>query len=291
MLPLPQRRYVDGARQADVYERILEGVQQRRGLQAALVFPSPLEGASASGRFAIEGQPETSSRGNQPFAALTAISPDYFRTMGIPLISGRTFTNHDRPPASPPVILNAVLARKYFAGEDPVGKRIRFGAPGSEWITIVGVVGDTRNMGISEDPAPILYVPFRHLTLPFMSVVMRGSGGAAAAGTAVRESIRNVDSELAVDSVLPMRTVVRESIAAARFGTLLVSAFAIVALALAAVGLYGVDQLLGCAEDPGDRYPGRARRATRPGHVASHSRRDDADGRSESGSASRAHSP
>ncbi len=240
MLPLPQRRYVDGEQQANVYERILEGVQQRSRLQAALVFPSPLEGASASGRFTIEGQPETSPRGDRPFAALTAISPDYFRTMAIPLITGRTFTTHDRPPSPTPAILNALLARKYFAGQNPVGKRLRFGAPGSEWIAIVGVVGDTRNMGINEDPTPILYVPFRHLTLPFMSVVMRGSGGAAAAGTAVRESIRNVDSELAVDSVLPMRTVVRESIAATRFGTLLVSAFAIVALALAAVGLYGV---------------------------------------------------
>ena len=241
MVPLPQARYVDGTRQADAYERILEGVQQRGGVRsAALAFPSPLQGANASGRFTIEGQPESRERGDRPLAALVAVSPDYFATLGIPLIAGRYFTADDRPPAPNVVIVNAMLARKYFGGEDPVGRRIRFGPPGTPWITIVGIAGDTRNMGIDEEPTPVLYIPFRHFTLPFMSVVVRGPGGVAAAGSAVREALRGVDPDLAIDEILPMRTVLRESIATARFGTLLVTVFALSAVVLAAVGLYGL---------------------------------------------------
>jgi putative ABC transport system permease protein len=241
MVPLPQARYVDDDRQADAYQRILEGVQQHGGIQsAALVFPSPLDGASAAGRFAIEGRPDSESRGDRPFAALAAVSGDYFRTVGIPLMAGRPFAGNDRPPATTVVIVNALLARKYFNGEDPLGRRIRFGPPGQPWITIVGVVGDTRNMGVEQDPSPVIYIPYRHFTLPFMSVVVRGAGGAAAAGSAIRESVRRVDAELAVDDVLPMRSVVSESLAAARFGTLLVGAFALTAIVLAAVGLYGL---------------------------------------------------
>ena len=241
MVPLPQARYVDGERQADAYERILEGIQQRGGVHsAALAFPSPLQGGNAAGRFAIEGQPDTGSRGDRPFAALVSVSSDYFRAMGIPFVSGRTFTSQDRPPANRVVIVNTVLARKYFGGVDPVGQRIRFGPQHQPWITIVGVVGDTRNMGVEHEPSPAIYIPFRQFTLPFMSVVVRADGGVAAAGTAVREAVKQVDSELAVDAVLPMRTVLRESIATARFGTLLVSAFALSAVLLAAVGLYGL---------------------------------------------------
>ena len=237
LVPLPQARYVDGPRQAQAYERILEGVQQRGGVQsAALAFPSPLQGANAGGRFTAEGQPESSDR---PFAALVAISGDYFPTLGIPLIAGRHFTKEDRPPAPNVVIVNATLAKKYFGGENAVGKRIRFGPADRPWITIVGVAGDTRNMGVEEEPSPVLYIPYQHFTLPFMSVVIRG-GGVAAADTAVREALRGVDPDLAIDEILPMREVLRESIATARFGTMLVAAFAFSAVLLAAVGLYGL---------------------------------------------------
>ena len=241
MVPLPQARYVDGPRQADAYERILERVQNGGGVQsAAVAFPSPLEGANAAGRFSIEGQTESSSRGDRPFASLVVISRDYFTTMGIPLISGRYFTKDDRPPAPNVVIVNALLVRKYFGGENPVGKRIRFGRAGQDWITIVGVAGDTRNMGIEEDPTPVIYVPYRHFTLPFMSVVVRGGGGTASVASGLREALRGVDPDLAVDQVIPMRTLLRDSLGAVRFATMLVTAFALSAVLLAAVGLYGL---------------------------------------------------
>jgi putative ABC transport system permease protein len=241
LVPLPQARYVDGTRQADAYERILETVQQRGGVRsAALSFPSPLEGASAGGRFVIEGQQESRVRGDRPFAALMSVSGDYFATMGIPVVGGRTFTQDDRPPATTVVIVNTLLARKYFGGENPIGKRIRFGAPGEPWITIVGLVADTRNMGVNEDPSPVLYVPFRHFTLSFMNVVVRAEGGTDAAGATVRDAVKLVDSELAVDQVVPMQDVLRESIAADRFMMLLVAAFGLSAVLLAAVGLYGL---------------------------------------------------
>ena len=240
MLPLPQARYADGARQADAYERVLDGVRTRGGVEAAAVaFPGPLEGANANGRFVIEGRPEPSARADRPLAALVAISPEYFRVMGIPLIAGRSFAADDRPPSAPVVIVNTQLARKYFGGQDPVGKRIRFGPPSSPWVNVVGVAGDTRNMGIEEDPSPVLYMPFRQFTLPFMSVIVKGPNTTVAGG-AVREAVRAVDSELAVDRIVPMRTVLRESIATERFGMWLIASFALAAVVLAAVGLYGL---------------------------------------------------
>ena len=241
LVPLPQARYVDGARQSDVYERILESVQQRGGVRsAALSFPSPLQGGNAGGRFLVEGQTDTGTRSDRPYANLMMISGEYFSTLGIPVIAGRTFTKEDRPPSTRVVIVNTRLARKYFGGENPVGKRLRFGPATEPWITIVGLVGDTHNLGVEEEPGPVLYIPFRHFTIPFMSVSVRGDGGVAAAGAAIRESVKKVDPELAVDEVLPMRTVLRESIAAARFSTMLVGAFALSAILLAAVGLYGL---------------------------------------------------
>ena len=241
MIPLPQARYVDGPRQADVYDRILGHVQQRGGVRsAALAFPSPLEGANAGGRFTIEGEPDNGSRGDRPAAAIAAVSGDYFSTMGIALLGGRTFTKEDRPPAPNVVVVNTLLARKYFRGENPVGKRIRMGREDNAWITIVGLVADTRNKGVDEEPSPVLYIPYQHFTLPFMTVVVRGEGGVTAAAGAIRDAVKLVDAELAVDQVLPMQEVLRESIAADRFMMLLVVAFGVSAVVLAAVGLYGL---------------------------------------------------
>src|SRR4029453_1166130 len=118
-----------------------------------------IKGSNASGSFIIEGRPVT-KRSDRPFANIGSVSPDYFRTLGIPLIQGRTFADQDREPAPAVAIVNSAFVRKYLPGQSPLGTRVRFGEEGDDWITIVGVVADSRNLGLEHAPAPLLYFPF-----------------------------------------------------------------------------------------------------------------------------------
>jgi predicted permease len=239
-LPVPQSKYPDGKRQAAFYQRVLEAMERRPEIQsAAILFPNPIEGRNANGTFTIEGQPAL-KRTDRPSAALGSISPNYFRTLEIPIIEGRTFTDQDREPAPPVAIVNAMLARKYFAGQDPVGKRVRFGDSGEDWITIVGVVGDSRNVGLNEPPTPLLYLPYHTFPLAFMGIVARSGGGSGVVASIVRSAVKNIDPEMPVDKIVPLRELLTESVAEPRFRTLLLGAFALLAVALASVGVYGL---------------------------------------------------
>ena len=128
--------------------------------------------------------------------------------MGIPLLSGRHFTDRDREPAPGVIIINAAMARKYWPGEDAIGKRIRFDDTKDEWLTVVGVAANSRNLGLDTEPAPLLYLPFHYFPLQFMALVARSPGGAGAVASAVRAEIRAIDPELPVDRARPLREVV-----------------------------------------------------------------------------------
>ena len=241
-LPLPQSRYPDGKRQSAFYRQVLEGMERHAEIQsAAILFPNPIEGRNANGTFTIEGQPPL-KRGDRPFTALGSVSANYFRTLDIPLIKGRTFTDRDRDPAPPVAIVNATLAQRYFAGQDPIGRRVRFGesANGDDWITIVGVVGDSHNVGLNEQPTPLLYLPYDTFPLAFMSIVVKSSAGPAAVAAIARSEVKAVDPDMPIDRIIPLRDLLDESMADARFRTLLLSAFALMAVMLAAVGIYGL---------------------------------------------------
>jgi putative ABC transport system permease protein len=156
------------------------------------------------------------------------------------MIVGRSFTDQVREPAAAVDIVNAMLARKYFAGQDPVGKRVRFGDSGEDWITIVGVVGDSRNVGLNEPPTPLMYLPYHTFPLAFMGIVARSSGGPGVIASIVRSAVKNIDPEMPVDKIVPLRELLTESVAEPRFRTLLLGAFALMAVALASVGVYGL---------------------------------------------------
>jgi putative ABC transport system permease protein len=240
-LPLPQLKYTDGKRQAAFYERVLDGVSQRPEIaSAAIFFPNPLEGANASGSFTIDGRPEPTTPADRPYAYIGSVSHGYFRTMGIALLRGRDFTARDREPAPTVIIVNAALERKYWPGESAVGKRIRFGMQGASWMTIVGVAADSHNLGLNLPPAPQMYVTYHTFALPFMGIAVRSSAGTAAVGSLVREQVKQIDPDLPVDRVRPAGEVVRQSMAEPRFRTLLLGAFALIAIVLAAVGVYGL---------------------------------------------------
>jgi putative ABC transport system permease protein len=238
--PLPQGRYPDGKRQAAFYAQLLDRLAQRGEIQmAALAFPGPLQGQNASGSFYIEGRP-SANRNDQPRAALGSISPDYLKTMGIPLLAGRHFTDRDRDPAPAAIIINAAMAKRYWPGEDALGKRIRFDDKKDDWMTVVGIAADSRNMGLDSDPAPLMYIPYSYFTLPFMTLAARSPGGPGAVASAVRAEVHSLDPELPIDSAQAMTDVMKNSVAEPRFRTLVLGGFALTALVLAAVGVYGL---------------------------------------------------
>jgi putative ABC transport system permease protein len=239
-LPIPQSAYPDGKRQAAFYKRIADGLRARPEVQsAAILFPSPVEGRNASATFTIEGR-ATSSRADRPFASIASVSGDYFRTLGIPIVAGRTFTEQDREPAPAVIVVNRTLVRTYFDGVDAIGKRVRFGESGEDWMTIVGIAGDSRNVGLGELPLPLIYLPYHNFPLPFMAIAVRSAAAPATIASLARAEITAADPELAVAKVEPLREVLRESVAAPRFRTLLLVAFAGMAVVLASVGSYGL---------------------------------------------------
>ncbi len=240
-LMLPQVRYPKGADQARLYRRLLDGLSARSDLQAVAVgFPGPFHGANAAGSFEIEGR-DAHAHGEPPRANVATVSGGYFAAMGIPRVAGRTFTDRDGEDAPPVAIVNVALARRYWPGEDPIGKRLRFDDDAkTPWTTIVGLVADTRQLGLKEAPPPLLYIPYDQFTLPFTTVAVRSALPHAAVVSLLKAQLTAADPDLAFGDVNPLEAEVRNSIAEARFRAMLIGLFAALALALAAIGLYGL---------------------------------------------------
>jgi len=240
-LPIPQERYPGTTQQATLYGRLLEGLVARPGIEsAAVVFPTPLEAGNASGTFNIEGRPPASGA-DRPFATVSAVSPDFFRTLGIPLRRGRTFTAQDTENAPQVALVNETLARRYWTDRDPIGARVRFGDEADEkWITVVGIVGDTRNQGFGAPVPNILYLPYGQFSLPFMTLLARGAADPAAVATMLRAEMAAIDPLVPVPDPTTLDREFADSVSEPRFRTILVLGFALVAALLAAVGVYGL---------------------------------------------------
>jgi predicted permease len=240
-LVIPQSRYPTAASQIEVYRRLLEGIGARAGvLEVGVGFPGPLRGGNASGSFTIDGR-QTANPTDRPFANLGSVSGGFFRAMGIPLVAGRTFADSDGADATPVAIASVAMARKYWPGESPIGKRLRFDDdPKAPWSTVVGVVGDVRQLGLDRDPPPILYMPYQQFPLPFTNISIRSAAPAGALASLIRAELAAIDPDLPPGDVRTLQAVLDESIAQPRFQTMLLTAFALVALLLAAVGVYGL---------------------------------------------------
>jgi putative ABC transport system permease protein len=233
-LPLPQSRY-DGPAQGRFYRQVLERLQANPATaRSAMVFPMPLRGSNASSGVEIEGEPE-SNRTNRAPAELNMVSPEYFETMGVRLLSGRGFTASDVDGQLPVVIINQRLARE-FGEVDPIGRRINLG----DWVTVVGVVSDARRQSLEASPKPNVFLPYQQFTLPFMSVVVQTDGAPAAVGSAVKAAVREVDPDLPVETVRTIEQIIELSTGQPRFRTFIIAAFAALALLLAAIGIYGL---------------------------------------------------
>lgn len=188
-------------------------------------------------RFQIEGR-RVEDRGQLPTLDLRVATPDYFRTVGVPLVRGRVFTEFDHDKAEQVVLLNQSLARRHWKDEDPVGRRISFDN-GETWTTVIGVVGDVKQYGLDRDATDEAYVPLAQG--PFAnSVFLRTSGEATQAAQALRKAIYETDSTIAVDRFLTLEQVKNESVATPRLTATLMGLFAGLALLITATGIAGV---------------------------------------------------
>ncbi len=239
-LLLPPSRYPDAAHQIEIYDRLLESLSGRPEISAVgLGFPGPLKGNNASGTMTIEGWP--ASRKDQPTTQIAAVSGGFFKAMGIPLTAGRTFTNLDRDKAPGVAILNSAIAKRYWPGENVLGKRIKFDDDQkSPWSTVVGVVADTRQLGLGEDLPPIAYVPYQQFPLPFTNVAVRASAPDATVTALLRTSLSTLDRDLPLPTSRHFKRCSIDRCNPARFQAMFVGLFAVVALVLAAVGIYGL---------------------------------------------------
>jgi putative ABC transport system permease protein len=166
------------------------------------------------------------------------VSPDYFATMGIPLVRGRAFDARDKEGAPPVAIINEAMARRFWPDEDPVGSRLTsYGGVSRE---IVGVVRDVKNRELSEAAGPQLYTPFPQTPWPFLAVVVRTTADPATLSGTLRQTVAALDPDLAAGEVRTIDDYLAQSVATPRFNAALTAAFAALALFLAGCGLYGV---------------------------------------------------
>ena len=238
---LPPSRYPGDEAQGALYARLIEALSDRPGVQAVGVgFPGPLRGSNASGSFDIEGR-RSGDRSAQPGANLGTVSGGFFEAMGIPLLAGRTFAESDDGSHPKVAIASVSLARKYWPGETAIGKRVRFDSGDqAPWITIVGLVGDVRQLGLDVSAPPILYIPYKQFTLPFTNVVVRSTAPPATVTAMLRSALASLDSELPFGEITTLQGVLDRSVDQPRFRATLLASFAAAALILAAVGVYGL---------------------------------------------------
>ena len=212
---------------------------------AAVISPLPLGGDSNAGTFLIAGRP-TLRPEDKPYSNYRAISPDYFRALKIPLSRGRPFDARDHQHSPPVIIVNETFARRHFAGTEALGQHVIIegeqgdnGAPPPR--EIIGIVGDVRHESLDTESGAEYYVPYTQAPEASMSLVVRSSDADPGnLATSVRQVIKQIDKDQYVPTIQPMTKLVVDSVARRRFNALLTGVFAVVALVLASVGIFGV---------------------------------------------------
>jgi putative ABC transport system permease protein len=239
---LPLATYKDQPQHVQFFERALTKIQALPGVRAAAgTFRVPITGF-ATAIFTVQGKPVPV--GQTPIADYRAITVGYFRAMGIRLLKGREFSERDSADAPDAVIVNEELARRFWPGEDPIGKRLQVGTELTRWRQVVGVVGNARLSGLEAKVDPAIYVPFPQNSWPNALrnsfIVLRTTTDPESLIPAIRRELRSVDPTFPITQIRTMDEIVGSSLSQRRFNTTLLALFAFVAVALAAVGIYGV---------------------------------------------------
>ncbi|HEV2914296.1 MAG TPA: ABC transporter permease [Pyrinomonadaceae bacterium] len=231
--------YTEPEQQAAFFSQVLERAANLPGVQSAgLVSSLPLSGAFESSDIVIEGQPIPPSD-QTPQANYALVSADYFRAMSIPLMKGRSFTERDTKDSPAAIIINEGLARRFWPSEEAIGKRLTIGFEKSPR-EVVGIVGDVKQLSLDAETPLAVYIPYQQFPYPGMTLVVRTTSDATSIAAAVRREVQAIDASLPVSNVRTMEQVVSASVSQRRFSMLLLGIFALVALLLASVGVYGV---------------------------------------------------
>jgi putative ABC transport system permease protein len=238
--PATGRYFTHEARLAR-FEDILQRMRVLPGVEsAAAALSLPLDGGRGLTTITIDGREQSDSTATA--VQTTLASRDYFTTLGIPILRGRVFQDEDGPHSQRVIVINAEMARRFFGDADPVGKRVHFGGPSakSPWMTIVGVVGNVLNDTLDRPPQPTLIRPVTQASGLSMGFVVRTSGDPAVLKEGLARAVRESDPDLPVFAVRTMDEIEASAAASRRFTMRLLGGFALLALVLAAIGIYGV---------------------------------------------------
>jgi len=242
-LSLPNTRYNSTERIVQLYQKVLQNLRAVPGVEAAgLGETIPMRGAGESTGIRIPGRPPSNAK-EQLYAAYTMVSPGYFSAVGTPIVRGRAFLASDTLESMPVTIINSTMARRFWPGQDPIGKQVGPGSIRYPAGTIVGVVADVKHLSLKEEPGPEMYVPFNQKVWPSllnMQVALRTKSDPVAMTTAVRNAVHQVDPDLPLGNVTTLSNLLDDSMTQPRFAMLLIGAFGMLAVALASIGLYSV---------------------------------------------------
>jgi putative ABC transport system permease protein len=240
-MDISRSRYPQALQQITLLRQVSERVNAVAGVRAvAAVSDLPFTGMSAVPDIAIDGQ-VVAGRGRGLFVHYRASTPNFFRVMGMPMISGRDFAETDDERAPAVAIINQTMARRFWPNEGPVGRRLTINWPGQPLeVTVVGVVRDARIFGSTTSPRPEVYVPFWQAPQPRIALVVHTISDPSIQVAAVREAVRSAEANLLLTEVQPMDQLLSDSVAHLRFHATLVGILAGLAVVLAVIGIYGV---------------------------------------------------
>lgn len=239
---LPRAKYTEGEQRAAFFKQLVERVSGLAGVQAASATATlPLSGGGWGRSLTVEGYPILPV-GQASMIQHTVVTPGYFRTMGIRMLSGRDFSDSDAGSAPKVTIIDERLARHYWPNESPLGKRIRFGPPedNEPWHTVIGVVNAVRHQRMQEETRESVYLPHLQIPVNGLALVARTSANPRNLVGAIRREVAQLDRDLPLSTIATMEEVMAESIWQPRLYATLFAVFAGGALILAVIGIYGV---------------------------------------------------
>jgi len=241
-ISLPQFQYSKPQQWTAFSDELLARIQVQPGLQeSAVAVPRPIVDGVINLAFDIVGSPAASASASRT-ANYVSVSPEYFRVMGIPLLSGRLFNRRDVMPSQHITVVSKAMARLYFPNQDPLGKQLTVAFPFDNGAPreIVGIVDDVRDVALGQDPGPMMYVPFAQAPFWGANVIVKSTLSTSSAAATIRQQVRKIDKDLPVTDVAMMPEIIQASVAQPRFRTFLLGLFAAMALVLAATGIFGV---------------------------------------------------
>ena len=240
---LPPLRYANDTVRVQFYDAMLARLAQVPGVKSVgSTSTLPFSGGWSTGSFDIEGYTPGANQPG-PWGDIRLASPGFFQSLGVPLKAGRAFTTADRFDGQRVAVIDEQFVKKYFQGQNPIGKRITFGAPPGkqpDYITIVGVVGHVMQEGLDAEPRIQLYLPYMQRPNGSMSAAVRTTGDPLALVGALRAAVRSVDKDMPISGVRTMDDMIGVSLGQRRLSMLLLGAFSGIALLLASIGIYGV---------------------------------------------------